>query len=210
MTKTSIERLSLSELVAVHNILNPNRSVLHFRNKATGLKRVRDLIHRASLSSMAELRKKMPDLDLELEVGEANSIALDAPNDDLEAAMEDLRNAHATEIAESVVRGRERTTLRFHRQLESAIRQIERDQDRPEVAQKKNGRGRKSSFIGSRIVSTKTVNPRRPGSHGWRSMKIIIESGPDGISYEDFIAAGGRAVDLRWDVAHGNVMVVKS
>ena len=152
----------------------------------------------------------MPDLDLELEVGEANSIVLDAPNDDLEAAMEDLRNAHATEIAESIVRDRERTTLRFHRQLESAIRQVERGQDRPEVAQKKNGRGRKSSFIGSRIVSTKTVNPRRPGSHGWKSMKIIIESGPDGISYEDFIAAGGRAVDLRWDVAHGNVMVVKS
>jgi len=183
MTKTSIERLSLSGLVAAHNILNPDRPVLHFRNKATGLKRVRDLIHRASPSSMAELKKKMPDLDLELEVGEATSIVLDAPNDTLETAMEATRTMRTTEFIEAT---------------------------RIKTVQKGDGRGRKSSFSGSRIVSTKTVNPRRPGSHGWKSMKIIIESGPDGISYEDFIAAGGRAVDLRWDVAHGNVMVVKN
>lgn len=47
------------------------------------------------------------------------------------------------------------------------------------------------------------VNPRRAGSHGYRSLQIIIDH--PGITTEEYIAKGGRLNDLRWDLAHGNV-----
>lgn len=47
------------------------------------------------------------------------------------------------------------------------------------------------------------INPRRDGTHGHKSLSIIIASGSEGIKYEDFITAGGRAKDLAWDVSHG-------
>ena len=48
-------------------------------------------------------------------------------------------------------------------------------------------------------------NPRRYGSHGHRSLQVIIDQ--PGISYADFLKAGGRQVDLAWDVKHGNATV---
>lgn len=49
------------------------------------------------------------------------------------------------------------------------------------------------------------VNPRREGSHGHRSMEIVINN--HGINVSEFIQAGGRVVDLRWDLDHGNVRI---
>ena len=49
------------------------------------------------------------------------------------------------------------------------------------------------------------VNPRREGSHGHRSMEIVMNS--PGINVSEFIEAGGRIVDLRWDLDHGNVRI---
>jgi hypothetical protein len=48
-------------------------------------------------------------------------------------------------------------------------------------------------------------NPRREGSHGHRSLQIIIDS--PGITVEEYIAKGGRPRDLRWDIAKGFVKV---
>jgi hypothetical protein len=63
----------------------------------------------------------------------------------------------------------------------------------------------KSMFSGKKLFpsrSAKQVNPRRPESHGFRSLEIIRAN--PGITYEDFIRAGGRRVDLAWDLRHGN------
>lgn len=70
-----------------------------------------------------------------------------------------------------------------------------------EVAPKADGeKGRKSSFAGKKIYRLhKDGNPRRPGSFGYRSFALI----KDGMSYEDYLAAGGRNTDLTWDVKHG-------
>jgi hypothetical protein len=64
-------------------------------------------------------------------------------------------------------------------------------------------------------AAAKKENPRRPTakdrkgnvreSHGYRSLEIIRQK--PGITYEAFIAAGGRARDLRWDVKFGRVAV---
>lgn len=75
-----------------------------------------------------------------------------------------------------------------------------------------NGRGRTSAHAGKKLHpvaakckktdENKTGNPRREGSHGHKSMKIIIDN--PGITFEDFIKKGGRAMDLDWDVSKGN------
>jgi hypothetical protein len=80
-----------------------------------------------------------------------------------------------------------------------------------EVVEKSAGvRGRKTVFEGHIIKSTKAENPRRAGTNGHKSMAIILAFGDKGVSYADFIAAGGRRVDLAWDLDKGNVTVSKS
>lgn len=48
-------------------------------------------------------------------------------------------------------------------------------------------------------------NPRRADSHGWRSLEIIRTK--PGISVNEFLKAGGRLNDLRWDIEYGRVRV---
>ena len=62
-----------------------------------------------------------------------------------------------------------------------------------------------SRFSGKKLFPTdaaKKTNPRRTDSHGHRSLEVI-RSKP-GITYEQFLRAGGRRVDLAWDVQRGN------
>jgi hypothetical protein len=46
-------------------------------------------------------------------------------------------------------------------------------------------------------------NPRREGTHGWKSFSLI----KDGMPYEDYRDGGGRNNDLQWDIDHGYVEV---
>ena len=74
-----------------------------------------------------------------------------------------------------------------------------------------NGRkGRNSMFDGRsfRMREGITTNPRREGTKGYTSMAIVLLAGPKGIKYEDFLAQGGRRVDLAWDLVHDNIVVV--
>jgi hypothetical protein len=59
-----------------------------------------------------------------------------------------------------------------------------------------------SRFAASKLYPSKAVakaNPRREGSHGFKSLAIIITK--PGITYAAFLAAGGRNKDLRYDIA---------
>lgn len=72
------------------------------------------------------------------------------------------------------------------------------------VATEKSKRGRKpgtGEFAGKTIFAKKQVNPRRPGTAGFKSFEIIRDK-PAGVPYADYIAAGGRPNDLRWDLEH--------
>jgi hypothetical protein len=75
-------------------------------------------------------------------------------------------------------------------------------------------RGRKATAAGQKLFPADFhnaritpeyigTNPRRKGSHGYRSLQIIIDN--PGIITEDYLSKGGRLNDLRWDIAHGNV-----
>jgi hypothetical protein len=42
-------------------------------------------------------------------------------------------------------------------------------------------------------------NPRKPGTHGWKSWNLVKE----GMTVSQYLAAGGRKNDLSWDINHG-------
>lgn len=94
-----------------------------------------------------------------------------------------------------------------------AAPEVETSAEEPSVAatqaaspeEVRSSRGRSSSFAGKKLFPVAGAKPRRPGTHGERSLGII--QAQPGISYEDFIAAGGRRVDLAWDVDHGKAYV---
>lgn len=68
-----------------------------------------------------------------------------------------------------------------------------------------NGAGRTSQFAGLRIVRLQKENPRREGSEGWKSWNVIKK----GMTYEEFIKAGGSAGSLRKEVANGRIKMKK-
>jgi hypothetical protein len=58
------------------------------------------------------------------------------------------------------------------------------------------------------IVATVKDNPRRKGSHGAKSMDVILRSRKP-MAVETFVEKGGRLRDLHWDINAGHVKTVK-
>jgi CRISPR/Cas system CSM-associated protein Csm5 (group 7 of RAMP superfamily) len=72
-----------------------------------------------------------------------------------------------------------------------------------------DSRGRKSKFNNKRIVSIvdNVTNPRRKGSHGFRSYQMILDN--PNIAYEEFLRLGGRRQDLAHDVIMKRFKVIR-
>lgn len=58
--------------------------------------------------------------------------------------------------------------------------------------------GPRSSKNGKKIFKLVDGNPRREGTHGHKSFALI----KDGMTYEQYMQAGGRNNDLGWDIDH--------
>ncbi len=71
------------------------------------------------------------------------------------------------------------------------------------------GRGCKSQYTGMILKTSLTTNTRREGTHGHKSLGIILAAGAKGITYEDYLAKGGRLNDLNWDINKDNVTAEK-
>lgn len=82
-------------------------------------------------------------------------------------------------------------------------KQKAKDKMKDETQEATSNRGRKSDLLGKTLTCTKEENPRREGSHGYKSIQIIIDN--PGITTEAFIEAGGRLVDLKWDIKNNSV-----
>lgn len=92
-----------------------------------------------------------------------------------------------------------------------------------ENPQGQSGGGRRSSLAGAEIHPREMKegeepehtfkNPRREGTHGWHSWEILRkhweENGGRPMNYDDYVKAGGRPNDLRWDYDRGHVRVIK-
>jgi hypothetical protein len=68
------------------------------------------------------------------------------------------------------------------------------------------GAGRTSAFSGQRIIRLVKENPRRKGTAGWKSWNLLKK----GMTYEQYIEAGGRRGDLAWDLDRKNVKLVSA
>ena len=66
--------------------------------------------------------------------------------------------------------------------------------------------GRRSKWAGRTIVATRTENPRRPGSHGWRAYQWLLDRGGRA-TYEQYRAAGNDPKHLRSDHNNGFVEI---
>ena len=69
-------------------------------------------------------------------------------------------------------------------------------------ANKPKKRGRNSGYEGKMVRALVEKNPRRQNTHGFHSMGILINAG-EPVSYESYIAQGGRRQDLAWDIEKG-------
>lgn len=67
----------------------------------------------------------------------------------------------------------------------------------------REARGRPSEMAGKKIYLKVEENPRRKGTAGHKSFALI----KNGMTVDDFVALGGRLVDLRWDAQHKYVEV---
>ena len=76
-----------------------------------------------------------------------------------------------------------------------------------ETVQEAAPKKKRLSFKGKMIQSTASKNPRREGSGGFHSMQLLIDAGGP-MSYEAFISAGGRRVDLAWDLERGRLEIL--
>ncbi len=89
--------------------------------------------------------------------------------------------------------------------LDDTSSKTDADQTNTEATTK---RGRAPSLAGRFLFPAKfdddgkAMNTRKVGSHGHCSMQIILDN--PGIKVEDYLKAGGRSNDLRWDLEHGN------
>ena len=66
------------------------------------------------------------------------------------------------------------------------------------AAKTSTGAGRTSAFSGKTITRLVDKNPRREGTHGFKSFALI----KDGMTYDEYIKKGGRRNDLDWDIKH--------
>ena len=76
-----------------------------------------------------------------------------------------------------------------------------------EVITPKRAASSKNKYAGMHFRAVHEINPRRENTFGHHSYQIISDN--KGISYEDYIAKGGRSNDLKWDLDHGNIKEMK-
>jgi hypothetical protein len=78
-----------------------------------------------------------------------------------------------------------------------SVKKVKKDKPQPA--------GRKSAFSGKKINKVAKENPRRKGSIGFKSFALI----KNGMTYEQYLEAGGRRQDLAFDLTAGHVKLSK-
>lgn len=115
---------------------------------------------------------------------------------------QEITMAKATEITETATRKSSTKKGKKGSAKKSATKQAS---SKKQTSTNEGGPGRVSQFAGKTIVRLVKGNPRREDTHGYNSWNLLKK----GMTYEQYIAAGGRRVDLAWDLMKGNVKLVK-
>lgn len=228
-TELTEDRIGITtkSLVTIHNFL-AERQVVKFSDRETAAHRTWAIINSKVELTTATKRTK----NMELQTDTTNNIP-----DDVSAKMAEsikVEKAAAAEKAaakqakkdeaaaaaekrkaESEAKKQAAATEKANKAAAKAAAKAEREAAKADSKANKNqAQGRKSALSNKLLKHSigkdaegDIKNPRRAGSHGFRSLQIIIDAGDFGIKTEDYVKAGGRMNDLHWDVDHGNVEV---
>jgi membrane protein involved in colicin uptake len=200
--------ISSGELLAFYNS-KADKQVSKFQDRETAAKRVFALLEGMTPEAL-DWSKGDEDMNQEQVAAKKK----------LEADKEEAKKAKAAARAEAQAKtDGEKKAIHQAKKLEieakekakaeaKALKAKEREEakakrEAEKAARGDNKSGRASSLAGKILKATKTENARRPGSHGHRSLQIIIDAGKKGITFEDYIAKGGRNIDAKWDIDHG-------
>jgi hypothetical protein len=89
--------------------------------------------------------------------------------------------------------------------MPKATKQRKQNDHRAPASKKPDGERRHNSpHAGKILVKLAKDNPRREGTAGYESWKLLKPR----MKYEDAVNAGVRPVDIRWDIEHGHLKVV--
>lgn len=184
----ALKDLSLKQLLLIHNHLAPELGTKKFADKESAVRRTLEVIRVFAQKQSETATAEDYTIQLHPEGSDEQLLDVFGIDDEPEGS-----NPTEAEVAE----GQKQETL---------------NPPAPtgEPVEPKGNRGRKvgtSKLAGTKFAPTKEVNPRRAGTHGWHSYNILLAN-PAGIEYSEYIAAGGRANDLAWDISHKYVKQV--
>lgn len=218
-----------SGMVALYNILQPNNPVKKFSDRASAAKRLFAVCNEivtlkepemnTETQTQTEDEKRLAGLPENISEQMAKAAAdqkaaREAAAADKARIAEEKRVAAEAKKAERATAKAEKDAIKAQakadREAAAATKKAEREANKGAA-----GTGRASPNKGKLIKLGKNAsledgtvrNPRREGTYGHKSMQIIIDAGDAGITYEAFIAAGGRSNDLNWDVEHNNAVL---
>lgn len=184
--------LTSGDLVKLYNDYSP-KQVNKFQDRATGVRRLWELLQKVDAEQIKEVAAQSP---LTAQVTEEEALT-----ETMKVAEETLEQiVPATGEANGGVPEPEPTTEQPEPEPKPVTTAV------PALRRGRKPGAKTDQYIGKLIRPLVKENPRRVGSHGFRSMKIILDK-PDGISVEAFLASGGRMKDLSWDLKFKHVVI---
>jgi hypothetical protein len=183
-TDDDLSQLPSALLVTLHNLIRPEKPIKKFADRETADKRMKGVLEvLAKPGEVATAPAGEVEVTEEKEQGE-------------EAATEGN-----TESTEGTTNNTEDSDMAAKKGRKSAKKATAK-----KSATEGEGAGRPSAFAGKVIRKVATSNPRREGTHGYNSWEAL----KSGMTYEKYIAAGGRRQDLAWDLAKGYIKLEKA
>jgi uncharacterized protein YoxC len=221
------DEMPMSKIISTYNELADQHGAAHvtkFRDRQTAIRRLQNMM--SGVAEAAEAGDAAEAVEAVSEAVEAVSEAVEAVSEAVEAVSEAVEAVSEAVEAVSIPasgspKGKaknKKMQIKAERQkakeelLQKKIADRAARQERPRAAspdkKESSGKGRVSVFAGKFIFAVKGKNPRLAGSLGWHSMNIIYRE--PGVTYEKYIAEGGRWRDLNYDVMHGNAILSDS
>jgi hypothetical protein len=199
--------VATSDLVIIHNSL-AEKPVTKFQDRETAARRVFALVENMTAEEVPWSNGKEDIVPTQEQVAAAAEAKAKKEADAKAKAAEKAAKANETaaekeakakaKVAAAEAKAKEAEAKKKAKAEAAAAKKAEKE------ANKKDGKaGRASSLAGKTLVATKAENGRRPGSHGFRSLQIVIDAGAKGIVFEEYVKKGGRNIDAKWDQEHG-------
>lgn len=190
-TLASLKEVKIEHLTAIYNDFADN-AVKGFKSKEIAAKKVFDLLTSRNVAAEPE-PAPAPAKKSKGKGKKADATPEAAPEGEPETPPAEGEPAPETASSETAAKAEGEKKPRKARAKGEPKRKIERPKARL---------GERSRYGGYEIYSTADgKNPRKPGTAGHTAHQIVLDK--PGLTFEEYRAAGGRTIDLEWDLMHG-------